>query len=434
MSLEAGRVGVRNDQVDAYGRINSNDILIDDIIRDLPGWTDMPVWRGGTEAILPSNDDEPETSPILADIQYPDALRNNQYFLYRESPTDVDGMAKIRRLQGNTLVWNQLVPTRITDVTTFGITVYSIGDGKIKISGEATSNFSNRSRLEKTIPVGHKILVLLHNDSVVDDNNTYIRFYDTITGTYSDEGTRTYFTELDNSNTFILESSDASVTSFDQYQIIVNSGVTLDVNIQLQLIDLTQLNSDVITDVASFRTYFPLQYYAPTTGKLLPFMGEELKTANADETETNVISLPTLDFFPTGMKSAGSLYDELLPDKAITRIGSVILDGSIDPVSTSFNQGRCFYDISDISTWTSTNVIDTTVLSDYLPQSSNALTSAGNKGIHRRSNGSHQLCVGLGTALGLSGLTAWNAYLAEHPLTVYYELVEPIIEPTIIIE
>ena len=32
--------------------------------------------------------------------------------------------------------------------------------------------------------------------------------------------------------------------------------------------------------------------------------------------------LPTATYFPTGMKSAGSVYDELTPDKAITRIGS----------------------------------------------------------------------------------------------------------------
>jgi len=44
---------------------------------------------------------------------------------------------------------------------------------------------------------------------------------------------------------------------------------------------------------------------------------------------SSTINLPTLTYFPTGMKSAGSVYDELLPNKATTRIGSVDL-GSLD--------------------------------------------------------------------------------------------------------
>lgn len=39
----------------------------------------------------------------------------------------------------------------------------------------------------------------------------------------------------------------------------------------------------------------------------------------------NTTNLPTLTYFPNGMKSAGSVYDELTPSKAITRIGAVDL-------------------------------------------------------------------------------------------------------------
>ena len=67
------------------------------------------VYKGGTEQILPENGSEPTTSPIIADIQYPDVLRSEQEFLYRKSPTQADGKAKITKIKGNTLVWNQLV-------------------------------------------------------------------------------------------------------------------------------------------------------------------------------------------------------------------------------------------------------------------------------------------------------------------------------------
>jgi hypothetical protein len=39
---------------------------------------------GGTEQLLPENTSTPTTSPILADIQYPDGERDDQYFTYRE--------------------------------------------------------------------------------------------------------------------------------------------------------------------------------------------------------------------------------------------------------------------------------------------------------------------------------------------------------------
>ena len=84
MSLEAGRVGVRPDQLDNYGRINPNSQFIQNLLNDLPAWTDLPVWLDGTEQLLPVNDDEPETSPILCDVEYPIAdLKENQYFTYR---------------------------------------------------------------------------------------------------------------------------------------------------------------------------------------------------------------------------------------------------------------------------------------------------------------------------------------------------------------
>ena len=43
----------------------------------------------------------------------------------------------------------------------------------------------------------------------------------------------------------------------------------------------------------------------------------------------STLSLPISTYFPTGMKSAGSVYDELTPSKATTRIGSVDL-GSLE--------------------------------------------------------------------------------------------------------
>lgn len=51
----------------------------------------------------------------------------------------------------------------------------------------------------------------------------------------------------------------------------------------------------------------------------------------------SVINLPISTYFPSGMKQAGNVYDELLPNKAITRIGAVDLG------TLTFNQSSNFY-------------------------------------------------------------------------------------------
>ena len=65
-----------------------------------------------------------------------------------------------------------------------------------------------------------------------------------------------------------------------------------------------------------------LPYYDYTPGSLISFNATGLKTENASQTESNTLSLPISTYFPTGMKEAGSVYDELTESKAITRIGS----------------------------------------------------------------------------------------------------------------
>ena len=78
---------------------------------DAGGITEQMVFKsyeGGTEQILPENGAVPVTAPFVGDIKYPDATRNDQEFLYRQSPTEEDGLAKITDIKGNTLVWNQL--------------------------------------------------------------------------------------------------------------------------------------------------------------------------------------------------------------------------------------------------------------------------------------------------------------------------------------
>ena len=83
--------------------------LAEPIVNDIQIDLHYSVHQGGTEQLLPVNGTSPVTAPLKADIQYPDELRENQYFTYRECPS-TDGEAEITSLKGNTLVWNQIVP------------------------------------------------------------------------------------------------------------------------------------------------------------------------------------------------------------------------------------------------------------------------------------------------------------------------------------
>lgn len=70
---------------------------------------------------------------------------------------------------------------------------------------------------------------------------------------------------------------------------------------------------------------------------LISFNGTGLRSLSEDESKEDTLTLPISTYFPTGMKSAGSVYDELLPTKAITRIGAVDL-GTLNYTYTENSQ------------------------------------------------------------------------------------------------
>lgn len=60
-------------------------------------------------------------------------------------------------------------------------------------------------------------------------------------------------------------------------------------------------------------------------GELLPVRMEGVETVAADESWSSQRAVPASTYFPDGMRSAGSVYDELRADEAITRVGEVDL-------------------------------------------------------------------------------------------------------------
>ena len=429
MSLQAGRVGVRNDQVDVYGRVNPNSDFIVNLLKDLPAWTDLPVWKNGSEQLLPVNDDEPDTSPILCDIEYPVAdLKNDQYFTYRQSPTQKDGRAKIRGIRGKTLVWNQLCDYSRSTQTVNYVTYTNNGDGSCTINGTASAtSLYQFTEANILITNNHKYL-FKGADGGSSNCRLDIRKADStiISGTI-------------NTGTDVLFVAEETVLA--KIMARVGSDVTVsNVIFKPQLYDLTLMFGEgkEPSTVKEFTDLFSLSYYKYDAGSLLDFTGTKVKTTgnnlsdignilstntgyvnkatstlgyaikgstytlsfknlttltanfkvritpdgtsiNIDQTNKNLVAsgkctftftasdtgiiwlsgqvsgytsvkvfdevqleygstatdyeiytdneteLPTSTFFPTGMKSALAVYDELTPTRAITRIGQVDL-------------------------------------------------------------------------------------------------------------
>lgn len=390
--------------------------------------TIYPVYAGGTEQILPVNESVPVTAPILADIEYPDELRTDQEFLYRQVPSTLDGNAKIRTIYGNSIVWNQQVTGTLSSRVNRGLT-WVAADGIYTASGTATATFSvcdmkASNNYKPNIVAGHKYY--FH----ASDTTKEYRFF-------SFDSNDSAYNEIQSGNVVTINNVDGA----QQIRIMgLTSGTTVNATSNFILIDLTQMfGSGSEPTAQEFEALFNLPYYSYDTGSLLSFKGTDIKTINAnlwdeqwelgyysindgakqsssssirsknmiqvlpgqlirffngvvsntasigiicydinknfldgliyyginryidlimhpktcyinfyinDMTEydnsvtvsyasynlTNyvkhkerTVSLPVLDRFPTGMKSAGNVYDELTESKTITRVGAVDL-------------------------------------------------------------------------------------------------------------
>ena len=369
----------------------------------------------------------------------------DQSFTYRESPAIQDGLARIDKIKGNTLVWNQLAKElNSTNWLAVSATV-SYSDGICTLT---PSGFNGIISADVDIIVNHKYLML---GDFTNADNQPVYFYIGAIGSYN-AGIR-----IPQTSVLTRQSMIYTATETGKIYVRNNSSTGVVTIKNLMLIDLTQMfgAGNEPTTVDDFTSLFPLSYYPYDSGSLLSFNGNGIKTVGknkllfADGTRTgtgvtgtvsngvfsatgtatstyanlnyfntidfiengkqytvglnapigysivfrfatdttdttyqqvtvsansqfttftanndykyvrlyissltsgtvvnisdmipiivngqidsfepyteSTTSLPTLTYFPTGMKSAGSVYDELTPAKAIARIGAVDL-------------------------------------------------------------------------------------------------------------
>ena len=189
----------------------------------------------------------------------------DQSFTYIESPAIQDGLARIDKIKGNTLVWNQLAKVKdsFTSATSNGITLSRVDD-HFHIQGTATSTATFNSTVNCneiiTFVPGHKFLLSINpiNVGVLFGIQGYgLNYYEPIIT--------------------IVRPSSETTDWRGVFQFKVENGVTVNTDLYLQAFDLTQMGLD-ITDPSEFTSLFSLPYYAYNQGTLLSFNGNGIKT------------------------------------------------------------------------------------------------------------------------------------------------------------
>ena len=236
----------------------------------------------------------------------------DQSFTYRESPAPMDGLAKIKSIKGNTLVWNQLVQngnfsdnSRWTSVAS--ATINSISNNTINVTTVATAQ-SGISNPNITMIQGHKYLLM---GTVKTTGQTYISI--------SGVGSVLFNTDSFETKSNILTWTSASGNWACMIRNWDTNSATFEAK-NIMLFDLTQMNLDISAN--EFVSLFNLPYYEYNAGMMLSFNGTGLKSASEDESKEDTLTLPVATYFPTGMKSAEDVHDELTPAKATVRIKS----------------------------------------------------------------------------------------------------------------
>ena len=267
-------------------------------------------FKGGTEQILPTNTSTPSTSPIIADIQYKDGLREDEEFLYRESPSDVDGYAKIEEIRGNTLVWNQLVQNGNFESTT-GWKAANTNYGTITASGNIlTYTVANQQanpynyRVQQQnddnlgIPVGHKVLVAIDfNPS--EANNGSVQLQSSVGAL---DKTAISFTGVE-ANKWTHLSTIYTIQSASQYiafYLKLENPQTVGATFKFRnfiIIDLTKMfGSGNEPTLDQFTKLFPLPYYSYDSGSLLSFNGTGIKSVGKNLFNNDTDAIENLTF------------------------------------------------------------------------------------------------------------------------------------------
>lgn len=255
-----------------------------------------------------------------------------------------DGSASIKRIKGYSVVWNQQYSQ--SDLLSYNITIEVLGDRIIKATPLSVSsalgsiNFSSGwLQCSRKATKGHVYYYRLiytriaKRTDVEEFNPQWVAFLTT----------SSYYDVTIGKATIICDIKKAKLELI---------GVTLNDCIasveDMQVIDLTQMfgsGNEPTTpeDFAKRLGYSSIDdvpYIPYNEGEIVSSFAEGIKTTDTEGKVSERKWSETLKkYFPDGLKSAGSAYDEITPTKAVKRTHLVRLSG----LSWSYNAKRQWF-------------------------------------------------------------------------------------------
>lgn len=246
-----------------------------------------------------------------------------------------DGSASIKRIKGYSVVKNQIQRCYYGDKKN-GLTLSPGNDGKVIISGTVSIDF-NDTELRLYSITGSKLLA----------NHKYLAM-----NYFTDEAIRELYLYkvVNNLRLFadgiFVANADGNANSYISLK--VTAGEKINIEIQPMLIDLTQMfgrgneptTPDDFAKRLGYSSIDDVPYIPYNEGEIVSSFAEGIKTTDTEGKVSERKWSETLKkYFPDGLKSAGSAFDEIAPTKAVKRTHLVRLSG----LSWSYNAERQWF-------------------------------------------------------------------------------------------
>nr|DAW31551.1 MAG TPA: hypothetical protein [Caudoviricetes sp.] len=227
-----------------------------------------------------------------------------------------DGSASIKRIKGYSVVMNQI--QRCYSDTKDGLTLKPGNNGKVIISGTISMDFTNKevrlyNVLVSKLLAHHKYLAINY---FTDEAIRGLYLYNVVANL------------LLFADGIFVANADGEVRSY--ISIEATAGEQVNIELQPMLFDLTQMfgiGNEPATpeDFAKRLGYSSIDdvpYIPYNEGEIVSSFAEGIKTSDTEGKVSERKWSETLKkYFPDGMKSAGSEYDEITPTKAVKRVG-----------------------------------------------------------------------------------------------------------------
>lgn len=325
-----------------------------------------------------------------------------------------DGSASIKRIKGYSVVMNQLCVDKIQPVTLHGITI-SCENDLWSIKGYSTG-YPYYALSNVVLNEGHKYMLLEKKIKV----KTVFSYREINTNN------RLETKDLQPNSVFSPQKNSNSI------EMAMTPNVEYDELRKLKFFDLTQMfgsGNEPTTpeDFAKRLGYSSIDddvpYIPYNEGEIVSSFAEGIKTTDTEGKVSERKWSETLKkYFPDGLKSAGSAYDEITPTKAVKRCGYMRLTGkateswSLQGTTNSYGINNFLLQIPDLSQRENVGFI-----CDKLNRQNTLIANATSEGYFLQK---YHMCYFRIKASKAATITAFRALLNNNPIEICYEVEE----------